>query len=190
MASRRLHGIGFVDVVRILGGILLVNSILSYVITGTANWKMPGKYVDPAFYSFEIQKQFLHKYPKTYTISELSAYNGTAQSLPILLSVNGTVFDVTAGRDFYGPKGRYHIFAGHDYSRLFVNGCFNRKDQRTFDLRGMDDDQKVNRIMKSWLNFFRKNPYYWEVGNMVFPDLTDTSPPSKCNDGLKYPGRT
>ena len=54
--------------------------------------------------------------------SELSAYTGADPDLPILLSVGGYIFDVTAGAKFYGPKGPYKIFAGCACSRALSIG--------------------------------------------------------------------
>ncbi|KAF8881615.1 cytochrome b5-like heme/steroid binding domain-containing protein [Infundibulicybe gibba] len=39
----------------------------------------------------------------------------------IMLAINGTVFDVTAGRNFYGPDGMYGNFAGRDASGEWRN---------------------------------------------------------------------
>lgn len=53
---------------------------------------------------------------KVFTPEELLNYAGTAnQTNPsglIYISVRGTVYDVTAGADFYGPDSGYHAFAG------------------------------------------------------------------------------
>ena len=41
------------------------------------------------------------------TLQELSKYDGRDPFRPIYLSVKGHVFDVTSGRDFYGPGELY-----------------------------------------------------------------------------------
>ncbi|KAF9440450.1 hypothetical protein P691DRAFT_687644, partial [Macrolepiota fuliginosa MF-IS2] len=43
----------------------------------------------------------------------------------ILLAINGTVFDVTGGRNFYGPNGMYGNFAGRDASRGMAKRSFD-----------------------------------------------------------------
>jgi len=71
------------------------------------------------------------------TPAELSLYNGTSPDLPIYLSINQTIFDVSASPHTYGPGGSYHVFAGRDATRAFVTGCF--ADDTTSDLRGAED---------------------------------------------------
>ena len=64
--------------------------------------------------------------PIVLTPAELALYNGTDPTLPIYVAVNGTVYDVSAGRDsYYGPGGSYSFFAGRDGARAFVTGCFS-----------------------------------------------------------------
>ena len=46
----------------------------------------------------------------------LAQYTGVGDT-PIYISVKGTVFDVTSGRDFYGPGKSYNVFAGKEASR-------------------------------------------------------------------------
>jgi predicted heme/steroid binding protein len=49
----------------------------------------------------------------TYTLDELAKYDGVVNpGSPILIGVDGTVFDMTLGKDFYGPGGPYEAFAG------------------------------------------------------------------------------
>jgi len=50
--------------------------------------------------------------PRQFTAEELAAYDGSDPDKPVFMSVRGTVFDVTAGRSFYGPGGPYAAFAG------------------------------------------------------------------------------
>lgn len=70
------------------------------------------------------------------TDEELKAYDGTDPTKPIYLALNGTIYDVSANRDTYGPDGSYHFFAGRDAARAFLTGCF--ADDQTPDLRGVE----------------------------------------------------
>lgn len=62
--------------------------------------------------------------------SELAKYSGKDESKPILLAIQGRLYDVTRGKSYYGPNGGYHIFAGRDASRSFVTGCFDVNDEK------------------------------------------------------------
>jgi predicted heme/steroid binding protein len=64
---------------------------------------------------------FLFKYLCCFLMSEFISHSSHALQ-PILLAVNGTVFDVSRGRTFYGPDGPYGIFAGRDASRALAKG--------------------------------------------------------------------
>ena len=56
--------------------------------------------------------------PRNFTAKQLAHFDGTKDKdgadKPVYLSVNGTVFDVTNGKDFYGPDGPYEKFAGKE----------------------------------------------------------------------------
>ena len=71
------------------------------------------------------------------TPEQLALYNGTSPDLPVLLALNGTIYDVSAGRRVYGPGGMYHFFSGRDATRAFVTGCF--QEDLTGDLRGVEE---------------------------------------------------
>ncbi|WWD09567.1 hypothetical protein V865_007695 [Kwoniella europaea PYCC6329] len=71
---------------------------------------------------------------RKYTAKELLEYDGTKSSPRILLAIlrigsdgkwgERTVFDVTAGKTFYGPDGVYGNFAGRDASRGMAKQSF------------------------------------------------------------------
>ena len=50
------------------------------------------------------------------TVGELARHEGSDASLPIYIGLDGYVYDVTSGKEYYGPKGIYHALAGKDSS--------------------------------------------------------------------------
>lgn len=71
---------------------------------------------------------------RTFTPHTLLPYNGTGGK-PIYFAVRGRVFDVSAGRNFYGPEGPYANFAGRDASRGLARQSFD-EEMLTKDLDG------------------------------------------------------
>ena len=57
--------------------------------------------------------------PVRLTLAELAAYDGTDKKKPMYIAISGDIYDVTAGKDFYGPDGIYP-FAGHECARAFA----------------------------------------------------------------------
>jgi membrane-associated progesterone receptor component len=51
------------------------------------------------------------------------------------MAIRGAVYDVSRGRNFYGPGGPYANFAGRDASRGLACGSFD-EDMLTKDLDG------------------------------------------------------
>jgi membrane-associated progesterone receptor component len=61
-----------------------------------------------------------------YTPRTLAIHDGSAgKQGPILLAIEGRVFDVTKGSSFYGPGGPYGNFAGRDASRGMAKQSFD-----------------------------------------------------------------
>lgn len=50
------------------------------------------------------------------TESDLAQFNGSDPSKPIYIGLNGYVYDVSDGRNFYDSNGPYHYLAGKDSS--------------------------------------------------------------------------
>ena len=51
------------------------------------------------------------------TLEEMSKCTGDDPFRPILVAVNGKIYDVTEARNFYGPGGAYNVYAGREAAR-------------------------------------------------------------------------
>lgn len=105
---------------------------------------------------------------RTFTPRTLLPFNGQ-DNAPVYLAVRGRVFDVTSGRQFYGPGGPYSNFAGRDASRGLAFGSFD-EDMLTKDLDGpldtledLDGEQKD--ALRGWEERFEEK--YLVVGKLV-----------------------
>jgi membrane-associated progesterone receptor component len=105
---------------------------------------------------------------RTFTPPELFPYNGL-NGMPVYLAVRQRIFDVTSGRNFYGPGGPYANFAGRDASRGLAFGSFD-EDMLTKDLDGpldtLGDLQAEQReALQGWEDRFSEK--YLVVGKLV-----------------------
>lgn len=105
---------------------------------------------------------------RTFTPRTLLPYNGR-DNPRIYFAVRGRVFDVTHGRNFYGPGSPYENFAGRDASRGLGMGSFG-EDMLTEDLDGPLD--KLEDLgpeewgaMRDWEEQFEAK--YLVVGKLV-----------------------
>ena len=89
--------------------------------------------------------------------------------MPVYLAVRGKIFDVTSGRNFYGPGGPYQNFAGRDASRGLAFGSFD-EEMLTQDLQGpLDTLQDLGEAeweaLRGWEERFQEK--YLVVGELV-----------------------
>ncbi|CAI9740305.1 Hypothetical predicted protein [Octopus vulgaris] len=66
------------------------------------------------------EKEIPRMKKRDMTIEELRKYDGTDEDGRVCIAVNGKIFDVTRGKQFYGPGGPYAVFAGRDASRALA----------------------------------------------------------------------
>lgn len=99
---------------------------------------------------------------RDYTLAELRAYDGSDPELPILLAVQGRVFDVTRGRAFYGPDGMYGIFAGKDCTRALAKFSTD-PDDCIGNIEGLTPAELEK--LEDWLDTFTVK--YDEVGALI-----------------------
>jgi predicted heme/steroid binding protein len=194
--------ISLLDILRVILTLIAVSCALSYYLTSGSSyfWSYNPWFANPS----QVARWW--KGPLHLTPEQLALYNGTDPTKPIYLAINGTIFDVSAGRHTYGPGGSYEVFAGRDASRAFVTGCF--LEDRTGDLRGaeeiyipIDDPEeeissgarkiraekerrdakkRVLQEVSKWENFYRTHKKYFEVGRLVNASDYTGEPPKLC----------
>ncbi|XP_035779085.1 neuferricin homolog [Anopheles albimanus] len=101
-----------------------------------------------------------------FSEAELSEHNGIA-SESLYLVILGYVYDVTKGAKHYGPGESYHMFVGHDASRSFVTGEFERYSDELSDVSGLTDTELQQLL--TWKEFYDKTyPYLGKVTGRYF----------------------
>ncbi|XVE97306.1 hypothetical protein REPUB_Repub03eG0008400 [Reevesia pubescens] len=96
------------------------------------------------------------------TPQQLSQFNGSDSSNPIYLAINGRIYDVTAGKSFYGPGGDYAVFAGKDASRALAKMSKNEEDVCS-NIDGLSE--KEMGVLNDWVKKFEAK--YPVVGRVV-----------------------
>jgi predicted heme/steroid binding protein len=101
----------------------------------------------------------------TYTLSELWEFGNGIDDAPLLLSIFGRIYDVSAGEKFYGPEAPYGVLIGHDVTYALATGCkacaSTEKDKTAEDL-----SEKQLKEGKRWLSFFQLHDKYPYVGKL------------------------
>lgn len=104
---------------------------------------------------------------RDFTPRELSNFNGFDLE-KIYIAVKGSVYDVSKGRQFYGPSGPYSNFAGHDASRGLAYNSFELENVRTWSepIDTLEDLSETEReSLDKWEGMFRGK--YPCVGKLV-----------------------
>ncbi|ODV96367.1 hypothetical protein PACTADRAFT_75506 [Pachysolen tannophilus NRRL Y-2460] len=105
-----------------------------------------------------------------FTPKTLYKFNGF-DTEKIYIGVKGKVYDVSKGRNFYGPSGPYSNFAGHDASRGLALNSFDLECVRSFDepLDPLDDlTREQQASLDGWEEMFKEK--YPCIGTLVNED--------------------
>ncbi|EFJ44989.1 hypothetical protein VOLCADRAFT_64254 [Volvox carteri f. nagariensis] len=98
---------------------------------------------------------------RDFTAGELARHDGSDKSLPLYLSIKGVVYDITKGKDYYGPDGVYP-FAGKEVARAFA--LFSTEETDCNDnLEGLSYTELEN--LRDWTARF--NSKYPIIGRLV-----------------------
>ena len=132
--------------------------------------------------------------PRNFTTNQLVYFNGeddekTGEGKPVYLSVNGTVFDVSDGRNFYGPDGPYANFAGRECGVALAKMSFDT--EHLDDLAGCKDlNYGEKDELDGWINKFTYHRNYPVKGRLVTDDYLKslTARTLTSNDLSKHKG--
>ena len=199
--------ISVLDIIRVIITLVGASCALSYYITSGESLLWGQR----PWFTRQVALQSWWNGPMNLTPDQLALFNGSEPNMPIYLAINGTIFDVSAGRHAYGPGGSYSVFAGRDATRAFVTGCF--LEDRTNDIRGVEeiyipvDDpeeeitsgekktraekerrdakKRVSQEVQNWENFYTNSKKYFPVGKVVGLEKPTGPPPELCADAQK-----
>ncbi|RZF33152.1 hypothetical protein LSTR_LSTR004838 [Laodelphax striatellus] len=118
-----------------------------------------------------VKEPELPKLKKDFTNEELKKYDGTGPDGRILIAVDGKVFDVTRGKNFYGPGGAYSAFAGKDASRGLATFSVSVEKEGYDDLSDLDPRQMEE--VREWAIQFHEKYIY--VGKLLKPGEAATN---------------
>ncbi|KAK4056889.1 hypothetical protein OIO90_002139 [Microbotryomycetes sp. JL221] len=95
------------------------------------------------------------KPPKSDPITkqELTKYDGSNPDLGIYVAIKGTVFDVSAKKDMYGPGCGYNIFTGKDASVALGRSSLKQEDAHS-DYSILNQDEMG--VLNDWYKYFEK----------------------------------
>lgn len=111
--------------------------------------------------------------PRNFTAGQLRSFDGTVDEKtrdvkPTYMSVGGVVFNVSKGRDFYGPGGPYEMFAGRECGVALAKMSFD--EAHVDDLAGVAELNFGERNeLDGWVEKFQHYRCYPIMGRLV-PD--------------------
>jgi membrane-associated progesterone receptor component len=108
----------------------------------------------------------LPKIRKDFTVQELKEFDGNQPDGRVLVAVNGSVYDVTKGKRFYGPGGPYAAFGGTDASRGLATFSVVSSDKEGYDDLSDLNSMEMDSVREWELQFKEKYEY---VGRLLKP---------------------
>ncbi|CAB3400143.1 unnamed protein product [Caenorhabditis bovis] len=96
------------------------------------------------------------------TLAELRKYDGVKNE-HILFGLNGTIYDVSRGRNFYGPGKAYGTLAGYDATRALATMNQNIVSDEWDDHEDLTAEEKET--ANEWESQFKFK--YFTVGRLV-----------------------
>lgn len=107
------------------------------------------------------------------TLEELATMNGSTETTPIYISIQGYIYDVSKARDMYGPGGSYHPLVGIDGTKAFATGCLEEDCIHiTVKESPLTEEEQVE--VNRWLDFYKNHDKYEYVGRVIETSVVDS----------------
>lgn len=153
--------------VSFLGGIVqeIVNSPLNLVLVAIITFLIYKIFKRDSPRPAPPREPELPKLRRDFTVAELKAYDGNQPDGRVLVAVNGTVYDVTRGKRFYGPGGPYAAFGGRDASRGLATFSVTASEVEYDDLSDLTPAEMDS--VREWEMQFKEK--YEVVGRLLKP---------------------
>mmetsp|Transcript_16162 Transcript_16162/g.33435 ORF Transcript_16162/g.33435 Transcript_16162/m.33435 type:complete len:171 (-) Transcript_16162:1179-1691(-) len=100
---------------------------------------------------------------RVVTQDEMKVANGEDSEF-LWLAVAGKVYDVQAGKDFYGKGGAYHVFAGRDGLVPYVTGVFT-PEEASKHWSELEPKSRLSELAH-WVTFYDTEDKYPLVGHL------------------------
>uniref|UniRef100_U5EFV8 Putative membrane associated progesterone receptor n=1 Tax=Corethrella appendiculata TaxID=1370023 RepID=U5EFV8_9DIPT len=114
----------------------------------------------------------LPKLRRDFTIQELKEFDGKQSDGRVLVAVNGSVYDVTKGKRFYGPGGPYAAFGGRDASRGLATFSVTSSEKEEYDDLSDLNSMEMESVREWEMQFKEKYTY---VGRLLKPGEQPTN---------------
>ena len=109
--------------------------------------------------------------PRNFTSKQLRYFDGARVTegrvetdKPLYLSLDGKVFDVSKGREFYGPGGPYEAFAGRECGVALAKMSF---DEEHLDIKCDNLNFGEKAALDEWMEKFQYFKSYPVVGRLL-----------------------
>lgn len=158
-----------------------LTSVLNEIIGSPLNLVLVGVITLLVYKIFRSQRQpaagpppepELPRLRRDFTVAELLQYDGKQPDGRVLVAVNGSVYDVTKGKRFYGPGGPYAAFGGRDASRGLATFSVTSNDKEEYDDLS-DLTQMEMESVREWEMQFKEK--YILVGRLLKPGEQPTN---------------
>ncbi|XP_065072893.1 membrane-associated progesterone receptor component 1-like [Ochlerotatus camptorhynchus] len=158
-----------------------LTSVLNEIIYSPLNLILVGVITILVYKIFRSQKQpaagpppepELPRLRRDFTVAELLQYDGKQQDGRVLVAVNGSVYDVTKGKRFYGPGGPYAAFGGRDASRGLATFSVTSNDKEEYDDLSDLTPMEMESVREWEMQFKEK---YILVGRLLKPGEQPTN---------------
>lgn len=102
---------------------------------------------------------------RPFSLQELRTHSGVIKGLPILTSLLGRVYDVSAASDMFGPEGCYSMWAGRDCTVSLAVMSFENHLIDRFDY---NLNQERRKTLAEWILYFDIK-YGQPIGRLCHP---------------------